>query len=130
MDHFRVPTPVQVLTSMGESLVNAGCIVSYAPPTQRGLSVVTKQNVTLNINCRYDPNPQMLTFTSEVCTDSKLTFVIRSAPYQINQRTARRGTAVAVQAFLDYFRENIGSGPQPIKTSLSTDLAHPTRRPS
>ncbi len=106
---FRMPTPVEVLTAIGDSLVNAGCILSYDPPTEKGLSVLVKPDVTLIIKCKRAPNPQMLTFTSEVCTGLQVDLRDSLRPLErlINEQSVFEPGA-ATQLVVDYFREHYG----------------------
>jgi hypothetical protein len=104
-----MPTPVQILTTIGDSLVNAGCILSYDPPTETTLTVLVKPDVTLNINCRHDPNPQILTFTSEICKGLQVDLrdSLRPLDRLINGQPVFEPRA-ATQLVVDNFREHFG----------------------
>ena len=104
-----MPTPIEVLTAIGDSLVNAGCILSYALPTDTSLTVLVKQNVTLTINCHYDPNPNVLTFTSGVCVGLQIDLRDSLRPLaRLVDGKAVVEPGVAVQMVLDYFRNHLG----------------------
>ena len=101
-----MPTPVQFLTAVGESLVNAGCILSYALPNETTLTVLVKPDVTLNIHCRHDPNPQILTFT-EICTGLQVDLRNSLRPLErlIDGKAVVEPRA-AIQMVLDHFRQH------------------------
>ena len=105
-----MPTPVQVLTAIGDSLVNGGCILSYAPPTETTLTVLVKQDETLTVNCHHDPNPQVLTFTSGVCIGLQIDLRDSLRPLaRLIHGKAVVEPGVAIQMVLDYFRQHFGS---------------------
>lgn len=101
-----MPNPVQVLTAVGDSLINGGCIQSYAPPTETTLTVLVKQGVPLTITCHHDPNAQVLTFTSGVCIGLQIDLRDSLRPLV---RMIRENVVVevgaAIQMVVDYFRQ-------------------------
>ena len=103
-----MPTPVQFLTAVGDSLVRSGCILSYVPPTETILKVLVTQDVALTINCHYDPNPKALTFMSGVCTGLQVDLrdSLRPLARLINGKAVVE-PGVATQMILEYFRKHM-----------------------
>ncbi len=104
-----MPTPVQFLTAVGESLVNAGCILSYALPNETSLTVLVTQDVTLTIDCHHDPNPKVLTLNSGVCTGLQVDLrnSLRPLARMINGQPVLKPKA-AIQMVLDHFQQHFG----------------------
>ena|ERR1700690_1549393 len=104
-----MPTPVEVLTAIGDNLVNAGCILSYSPPTDTAITVLVKQDVTLTVNCHHEPNPKILTFTSGVCIGLQVDLrnSLRPLARLIHGKTVVE-PGVATQMVSDSFRNHLG----------------------
>lgn len=102
-----MPTPVQFLTAVGDTLVSSGCILSYIPPTETTLTALVKQDVTLSISCHHEPNPKILTFTSGVCIGLQVDLrdSLRPLARLVNGKAVVE-PSVAVQMALDYFRQH------------------------
>ena len=104
-----MPTSVEVLTALGDSLVNAGCILSYTPPTETAITVLVNKDVTLTINCHHAPNPKVLTFASGVCIGLQVDLRDSLRPLaRLIDGKAVVEPSVATQMVLDYFREHFG----------------------
>jgi len=104
-----MPTSVEVLTALGDSLVNAGCILSYTPPTETAITVLVNKDVTLTINCHHAPNPKVLTFASGVCIGLQVDLrdSLRPLTKLINGQPVFEPGA-ATQLVVDNFREHFG----------------------
>ena len=105
-----MPTPVEVLTSIGNRLVAEGHILSFTPPNEAILKVLVTQDVALTINCHYDPNPKVLTFMSGVCTGLQVNLRNSLRPLaRLRNGKAVVEPGVATQMILEYFRKHMGS---------------------
>lgn len=116
-----MPTPDEVLTAIGNSLVNEQCIKSFEIRdhiTNRKVDGRTDRTLHLTLNdmngpplvirSRHDREQRVLTLTGNACPETQVDLIQPCRGFDVNKKPAVAVDA-AVRIVLDHFQKNLGS---------------------
>jgi len=116
-----MPTPDEVLTAIGNSLVNEQCIKSFElrdhvtnrnvdPRPDRALHLTLNNGPPLVIRSIHDREQRVLTLTGNACPETQVDLIQPCRGFDVNKKPAV-AVGVAVRIVLDHFQKNLGSKP-------------------
>ncbi len=118
-----MPTPDEVLTSIGNSLVNGGCIKSFEirdhvtnrkvedrPDRTLHLTLNDVTGPPLVIRSRHDREQRVLTLTGNACPETQVDLIEPCRGFDVNKKPTVAVSA-AVRIILEHFQKNLESKP-------------------